>query len=372
MTKQTRRIYFIDNLRIFLTFLVVAHHWAIANGGPGDWYYAENNLSDFGSLLLSVFVATNQAFFMGFFFFISAFFVPVSFDKKGTRIFLKERLVRLGIPLVVYSFVISPVSMFLVRRFSQDYAGNFIHFILNENGIFSVGPLWFIALLLIFSFAYSVVRSVFAKKSLTFPFNKAYGVLLLVALVLITFLIRIFSPVGSWVPVLGLQPAHLAQYVLYFALGIAAYRQNIIEKLTLKSSKRWLALAQFLILVVFPALFLLTGETVNIDLFMGGKTYQSFLYVLWEQSVAVSMIIGLLGFFKHFYNRQSNLQKDLSQNSYAIYILHGLVLVPISLLLLSFSVNSMDKFLLLLLPAFVFCYLLAKFVRMSSIIRRVL
>ena len=85
------RLFYIDNLRIFLSLLVVAHHWALANGAPGNWYTAESNLGPFGTLVLSQFVATNQAFFMGFFFLISGYMVPGSYDRKGGKRFLKER-----------------------------------------------------------------------------------------------------------------------------------------------------------------------------------------------------------------------------------------------------------------------------------------
>ena len=48
MNKQsssTKRLYYIDYLRIFLSFLMVAHHLALANGASGNWYTAESNLA---------------------------------------------------------------------------------------------------------------------------------------------------------------------------------------------------------------------------------------------------------------------------------------------------------------------------------------
>ena len=74
--ENSKRLYYIDNLRICLSLLVVAHHWALANGGPGNWYTGENNLGEFRTLILSQFVAVNQAFFMGFFFLISGYLYP--------------------------------------------------------------------------------------------------------------------------------------------------------------------------------------------------------------------------------------------------------------------------------------------------------
>jgi len=47
------------------------------------WYYAEKNHPHRRIDTMTLFVATNQAFFMGFFFFISAYFTESSYHKKG-------------------------------------------------------------------------------------------------------------------------------------------------------------------------------------------------------------------------------------------------------------------------------------------------
>lgn len=371
--KNTQRIFYIDNLRIFLTFLVVAHHWAIANGGPGDWYYTESGLGNIGTLIFSMFVATNQAFFMGFFFFISAYFVPSSYKRKGGLIFLKERLVRLGIPLLFYALVISPLLIFSVRKLGQDYTGSFFDFVISEGGR-SVGPMWFVALLLIFSIVYWWFNQMFRKYSpiATLPkIKKSYQFAGFVALILFTFIIRIYAPVGKWIPIIGIQPAHLVQYMLCFSLGIWAKQSNAFERLNFKASVRWFALAQVLIFVLFPVLFLLGGSE-NTELFMGGTTWQSFAFVLWEQLVAISLIFGLLGLFKRYFTHQPKWVKNLSRNSYAIYVVHGIVLVSVSLVFRSFQNYSFQKFVLLVVPAFLFCYLLAKFVRSIPFIQKVL
>lgn len=366
------RIFYIDNLRIFLIFLVAWHHWAIANGAPGDWYYDEENLSDLGQLVMSMFVATNQAFFMGFFFFISAYFLPRSLEKKGTRQFVSERIKRLGIPLLGYIFVISPTVIFLVEKYARGYHGNIVHFYVEGENIFANGPLWFVAMLLIFSLLYLIFQPLFKAKNLSkLNWTNGEWVLLFTLVVLITYLIRIYLPVGEWIPIIGIQPAHLTQYVCCFVLGIIVFRTGSLEKLNFKSSIRWFLVGQFLILIVFPTIFIL-GDPDQVELFMGGFTLQSFVYTLWEHSVAVSLIIGLLGITKKYFNRQSGILRDLSQNSYAIYILHSLVLVVLSLFVISFQVDGMIKFLLLAIPAILFSYILAKLVRLIPTVRKII
>ena len=179
---------------------------------------------------------------------------------------------------------------------------------------------------------------------------------------------------GDWldIPLLGFQPAHITQYMLCFGIGIAAYRWDILEKIRKKDWTRSLIAGQILILVVFPAMFLLSGKADEIELFMGGGSIYSFLFALWEQLVALTMIIGLTGLFKTHFNSQNDLLKDLSRSSYAIYVFHGVVLVTVFLLFKSFELNSLQKFIILLLPNLVFCYLLSKLILKIPLLNKVL
>ena len=190
----------------------------------------------------------------------------------------------------------------------------------------------------------------------------------------ITYLIRIISPVGDWldIPLFGFQPAHVIQYILCFGIGIAAYRWKILDQIKDKDRIRSLVAGQVLILIVFPAIFLLSGKADETELFMGGGSIYSFLFALWEQLVALAMIVGLTGLFKKYFNGQNGLLKDLSRSSYAIYVFHGVVLVAVFLLVQSYSVNSLQKFIILLLPNLAFCYLLAKLMLKIPLLKKVL
>jgi peptidoglycan/LPS O-acetylase OafA/YrhL len=58
----------IDALRASLTLLVVFHHAAVTYGAMGSWFYQEIKPSHApSSLVLTLFAAYNQAFFMGLF-----------------------------------------------------------------------------------------------------------------------------------------------------------------------------------------------------------------------------------------------------------------------------------------------------------------
>lgn len=152
------RLFFADHLRVALTILVVLHHLAVIYGANAAFYYVEppgpNDRLAF--LLLLVFVLINQAYFMGFFFLLSGYFTPGSFERKGSGAFLKDRLLRLGIPLLVFLFVFSPISFIGFFQMPVALRGFSTPFIWQMYPMtIGVGPLWFVEMLLVFDIPFA-------------------------------------------------------------------------------------------------------------------------------------------------------------------------------------------------------------------------
>ena len=115
---ETSRLFFIDHLRAALVILVVLHHIALVYSGIPPFYYFEPPTNDIlAGLVFLVFVLVNQAWFMGAFFLLAGYFTPGSFERKGPASFLKERLLRLGVPLIVFYIRTQPdlVDRYVVR-----------------------------------------------------------------------------------------------------------------------------------------------------------------------------------------------------------------------------------------------------------------
>jgi peptidoglycan/LPS O-acetylase OafA/YrhL len=126
------RLFYLDNLRIVLTVLVVLHHLGVTYGHIPVWYYHENPpAGDAASSLLDLFVATNQMFFMGFFFLISGYFVPASYDRKGGKTFLKDRAIRLGIPLLAFLLILRPADQLRFVRADTRAVRNLVLHVLS-------------------------------------------------------------------------------------------------------------------------------------------------------------------------------------------------------------------------------------------------
>ena len=71
------RLLYLDNLKVCLTVLVIFHHAGQAYGDGGGWAYHPSNPAEFMPWIWHFF-SVNAAFFMGFFFLISGYFVPTS------------------------------------------------------------------------------------------------------------------------------------------------------------------------------------------------------------------------------------------------------------------------------------------------------
>ena len=88
--QKPSRLYFVDNIRILLTVVVIMHHTMITYGASGSWYFKDPYTDEFTIILLTLIATFDQGFFMGLFFFISAYFVPGSYNRKGACQVLKR------------------------------------------------------------------------------------------------------------------------------------------------------------------------------------------------------------------------------------------------------------------------------------------
>lgn len=363
------RLFYIDNLRIFLISLVILLHLNITYGAPGDWYYNESEAGMPEVILQAMFNITNQAFFMGMFFFISAYFTAASLSRKSTGTFLKDRLVRLGIPLLVFYFILNPLSNFIHYYFIRHEDVSFTDFLTNPQA-WGFGPMWFVETLLIFTLLYLLVQKLKWKIRINFPGTK---VIVLAALLtgLAQYFIRIWLPVGWSMPHTGLQFPFFVQYIFMLIFGVIAYQNNWLEAISFKSGKQWFIFAQIMILLVLPVMLYVGGKETGIEAFVGRGTWQSFAWAIWEQLVGFAMIIGLFGLSKRYLNTQGHIARQLSDSAYGVYIIHTPVILGISAIFVGWHINQLLKFIVLAPLALLVCFLLAWLIKQIPGVKKV-
>jgi glucans biosynthesis protein C len=364
------RLWYIDNLRIFLISLVVLHHLSITYGAPGDWYYKETEAGFPEIIPMLMFVLTNQSFFMGMFFFISAFFILPSLKRKGTGKFLKDRIVRLGIPLLLFYFVLSPLTVFLLHRFIRGDEVFLIDFWINQKGT-GFGPLWFVEALLLLTLVFLLVKPVKVNRKIPFP--GTFTILLAaIGTGFLQYVIRIWLPVGWSMPFTSFQFPFFVQYIFLFVIGIVAYQNNWLDSVSFKTGKHWFLFAQFLIFIVFPAIFILGGSFPEGDKFMGGGTWQSFSYAIFEQVLGFSLIIGLLGMTKKYWNRQGPFAEQLSESAYGVFVFHTPIIVTVSAIFIHWQISPLLKFVVLTPLALFLCFIVAWVVKKIPVAGKIL
>ena len=379
-THKTSKLLYVENLRIFLTGLVVVVHVACTYGGPGGWAYIERGAGLATKLPLTIFNATSQSFFMGMFFFISAYFTHLSLQRKGISRFIKERVLRLGIPLALTYFFISVITAYIIWpvKYPDHDFGSFIDLWLNRRP-FSFGVMWFVLALSYFTLIYLLLYSIFpglrqnGKNSLP-NFRFSYILFSAIFVGLVTFLVRMEFPLFTrsgirWLP---FDIGHFPQYIFLFILGIIVARYNSDSFVTLKQAKIWWWLVIFMILVAFPILFFLgDAHVAGIKSYAGRGTWNSLSYALWEQITGFAIIAALWGTFKEKLNTQLRLTSQLSNSAYAIYVFHPPVLVGISYIFVSWKTMLLIKFLALAPLALLVSFTVGVFVKKLPLLKRI-
>jgi peptidoglycan/LPS O-acetylase OafA/YrhL len=367
-----RRLPYLDNLRTMLTVLVVAHHAAIAYSDIPMWYYIEP-VRDRSAVALDILLVFDQMFFMGFFFLISGYFVPTSYDRKGAGKFLRDRLIRLGIPLVAFVIVLGPIlsaGYYPIVKAEAAAKGLNLTFWRFYPKTLSPGPMWFVELLLVFCALYVLARRIRgghpgaqAPEATRIRLGPAVLVILGYALVLavLNYLWRIVVPVGRTWPIVGLPtPAFLPQYATLFVVGVMACRYSWAQ--TLPASAGWFGLALVLIAIAAAAIM---SATVGLK----------FIAVAWtplESLFAVGTIVALFVLFRDRFNRQGRLAGTMSDLAFTVYIIHPLVLVVLNHAFKALHAPSVLKFIIVALVAIPLCWMSAYVVRSLPYAKRVL
>lgn len=295
-----KRLLYLDNLKVCLTVLVTFHHAGQAYGDGGDWGYHPSNPAEYIPWIWHFF-SVNAAFFIGLFFLISGYFVPVSFDKQGAKAFVQKKLIRLGIPLLLMGGLISVLS-----------------------GKFEIAHMWYIESLLVFCLIYALIRLIFKPDGGSCSSKPTIiGLLIFSGVMGIgSYFIRQVSPQDHWIWPFGIiplpmEPAHYLQYVMMFVIGILARRFGWLEKMTNATGAISLAIGCALAL----GIYLRNGGVWN--------DFVARWFGIYESLLCVFISFGLLWLFREYGNCDSKFWRWCAAQAYGAYIVHLLLMIAL-------------------------------------------
>jgi hypothetical protein len=362
--------------------LVILFHLAVTYGGEGAWHYYEGQADTITATVLTLFVAVNQAFFMGFYFLIAAYFVPRSLERRGCKQFLQDRFLRLGAPLAFQLLVIGPLLSYGLGITVWGFDGSLWTYVgayWRKYQVLDSGPLWFLEALLIFSLVYALWWGLArhgahkVRHGGVAPGNLAIAVFALVV-GLITFVVRIWLPVGWYFAPLNFQVSHFPQYISLFILGTIAYRRGWLAPISGDAARgRLWGRVAIVLIALAPVLFVAGGALQgSTDSFRGGIHWQSLAYALWEQFLCVGLVISLLVWFRKRHDHQGRAAREMSASAYAVYIFHATVLVLVAVGLRGIALYLLLKFALASLICIPLCFLVGGLVRRLPVAARIL
>ena len=373
------RLHYIDHLRAALVMLVVVHHVALVYGAGAPFYYVEPPFGDAtGFQWLLIFVLANQAWFMGAFFLLAGYFTPAAFDRKGSGAFLRDRIIRLGIPLAVYVFLLNPLAELGAWLMPAELTGITRDPVWSDYpDLIGLGPLWFVAMLLVFSFGYVGYKSLAGGSGRSPARMPGYTALaaFTVALAAVSYGWRMIVPLGESVwqfPTL----AYLPQYLSFFALGAIAYRRDLLTTLTAVKGALGALLAGAAAVLLFPLAF--SGEMFTVEVTealenaMGDGHWQSAAYAAWDSIFAVGLVLALVVAFRAAASRKNAFGTFLANHGYAVYVLHIPVVVYGAYLLRSLEMTAIAKTALVSAVVVPACFAIAFIVRKLPGVSRVL
>ena len=369
------RLQFIDNIRILLICLVIATHCSITYGGPGSWYFTDPGNGPGTPLILTMLDALNQAFFMGFFILVSAYFIPASIGRKGRDQFARDRLVRLGIPLVAWLLFINPLIMLIVRLGTGTLPMSWESLLDPVTGA-GLGPMWFVFFLLVATFAYLIWTGYSRpaqpvdEKPHPFPaFTSIFALGILLGIV--TAIVRVFLPIGSmWL--FGFQLPFFPQYIASFIIGIYAAQNNWFDDIPSRAGKACTVAALLLVAVLPVFLYLTTNSPAGLELVRGGLHGQAVLFAFWEQMAGVMIVTAMLWIFSLKFNNQGPVARAMAGDSYTVYIIHPVVLILLALAFMGVALPTLAKFAIVLPLAICISFGLAHVIRTVPGVTRVL
>lgn len=347
VTRSARRPY-LDNLKVVLVAAVILGHVFITYGDIGSWAYREPSDNDAFLIVAALVVSLGSLFAMGLFFLIAGLLTPRSLAKKGTGGFLRDRVVRLGVPFLAY-LVLYPLVVWLAGDESWSAVAS------DQLREWTPGPLWFVLVLMIYSAGYAWWRARRPAHPSGVPLRPRLLVGLAVTIAVATVLVRLVFPINSD-QIFSLHLWQWPQCLGLFVLGIACAEHGWADPVgdRMRRAAGFTALGGLLVMVgAFAA------SPDSFEPFAGGLHWQALLTAACEATISVGLSIWLLGHFQRRHDRSSPLRAALGRAAFGAYVVQVPVVVAVALVFAPLPMTPEVKFLIVAPLALAACFGLA-------------
>lgn len=299
-------------------------------------------------------IVFNDVFGMSLMFFLSGLFVSRSIRRKGSRVFLRDRAVRLGVPFVIAAVVLTPLAYYpsYLMTTATPSVGAFRDVWLSM-GIWpaGAGPAWFLWVLLCFD---AIAAGLFAwspnlegtlgrlsSEAAERP-GRVFVRVLLASMLAYVPLALIVDPGAwhAWGP-FKLQTSRALLYLVYFLAGVSIGIPGVERGLLAPGGRLARGWAAWVSLAAIA--FLTFGTIVLVSMDPGrSATWRLWAALAFVVSCAASSF-AVLALFVRFARMRGWIMESLQENAYAMYVVHYVFVTWLQLAMLSVDLPGVTK-----------------------------
>ena len=340
----------LDRARTFLTLVVLLHHAVIpythfGHTDPKSWI-------GFDAVVLAT-----DSFFMAMFFFLSGLFVWPGLGHKAPAIFLRDRLLRLGLPFAIAALTVIPIAYyaFSLRQHPEIGFSEFWWKMVTV-GPWPSGPIWFVWVLLAFDLTASLLYRVSAH--LVDPINRlsqrgfdqpAVFFLFLLAVSALAYIpaLLYFGP-SHWFEFgpFSVQASRVLLYATYFFVGAGIGAVNF-ERGVLgangqlaKSSWGWVAVTIIPYCLMWVMIYIKREILGNPD--PQPPWYLTF-YGFFFVAFSAAILFAILAYFLKFKQSGWSMLDPMQGDAYGMFLVHYPIVLWLQYWLFDYDLPAIVK-----------------------------
>jgi surface polysaccharide O-acyltransferase-like enzyme len=343
----------LDRARTFLTLVVVIHHSVI----PYTYFGHTDPKSWLG---FDAVVLATDSFFMAMFFFLSGLFVWPSLAHKAPLSFVRDRLLRLGLPFAIAAFTIIPIAYYAIAlRQHPDLEFAAFWWKMVTVGPWPSGPIWFVWVLLAFDLSASALYRLSPR--LVDPINRlslrgyehpAEFFLFLLGVTAVLYVpARLYFGPSYWFEFgpFDVQASRVLLYAAYFFIGAGVGAANFDRGVL--SAEGWLAKSSWgwVIAALVPYCLLWVLITIKREILGNPPVLPHWYeasYGLFFVAFSAAILFAILAFFLRFKRSGWSMLDPMQGDAYGIFLVHYPIVLWVQYWLFDFDLPAIVKALL--------------------------
>ncbi|HET6969105.1 MAG TPA: acyltransferase [Ornithinibacter sp.] len=339
---STRRPY-IDNLKVALIAAIIVIHALLGYASIVEvWTYTELRevtLAPATEAVLFVVAAPFGLFLIALLFLVAGLLTTHSLERKGTRRFVVDRLLRLGVPFALYVLLVQPILVYALEHPLGNAPGSFWQEYGGPERRLDTGPLWFVGVLLVFSLGHAGWRAgrsrwggnrgpVGDRREITTRTLALAALLVAPA----SFAVRLVYPYGSESGVSDLNFWEWPACIAVFALGAAGARRGWTASVP-DTLVRHCRVVTVVAALAMAALATAVAMQDAVDDALGGPHWAAAAFAVVDAVLTVFGSVWLLGVAQHRLDRRFRRGAVLSRSAYGAFVLQTLFLLGLAVAL---------------------------------------